>query len=70
MAHRRRAEVEQRVVVGPLALDAAEAEALGRQPRWMPSIRGPTRGTARVLARSTDGELGRVQLERRQPVAR
>ena len=31
VAHRRGGEVEERVAVGPLPLDPAEAEALGRQ---------------------------------------
>ena len=53
MAHRRRRQVEQRVVVGPLALHAAEAEALRRQAarrarRCARTTRGRARGTRRA----------------------
>ena len=70
MAHRGRRQVEQRVVVRPLALHAAEAEALGRQAAREPVAgRAPARGTARWYSSRSNAErrVGRVEVERGQP---
>ncbi len=65
MAHRRRREVAQRVVVGALALDAAEAEALrGQAPREAVRARAPGSAQLAVLVEvESEGLVGPVELE-------
>jgi hypothetical protein len=69
VAHRRRREVAQRVVVGALARHAAEAEPLRGQPA-ADRVGAPAALAAQrlvLLDVEADGRVRRVQLERGEP---
>ena len=72
MAHRRRREIPQCVVVGALPLDSSEAEPLRREPAGEHIARRGT-GPAQLLVLGeveADRGLVRIQLERGEPERR